>query len=141
MLYGDVFYYWQHFFGICYIVHIKKLIKDSNNTTPYGTSTGSIPVWGTSNERIIMSDIVEAPWTDDQVKSLNEYQKSGVIHPFTGNNELAPDDSDNILVATTDGWISEVDPEYHQNWAWSWMADWSWKQMKVVFNKFIKENE
>lgn len=69
-----------------------------------------------------------APFTDDQVESLNGYQKSGVFHPFTGRNDLAPDGQDDVLVATTDGWISELDETYRQNWAWSWMADWSWKE-------------
>lgn len=76
-----------------------------------------------------MSEKIEAPFTEDQVDSLNEYQKSGAFHEFTGNNELAPDGETDILVATIDGWISQYDPTYHQNWAWRWMADWSWKQI------------
>ena len=74
-----------------------------------------------------MTDI-KAPFTPDQVESLNAYQKSGVFHPFTGNNDLLPDGEDDILVAEQDGWHSLVDPNYTQDWAHSWMADWSWKK-------------
>lgn len=74
-----------------------------------------------------MSDYAHAPWTDDQVESLNAYQRSGAFHPFTGRNELAPEGADDVLIATPEGWRSERDPEYRQTWAWRWMADWSWK--------------
>jgi len=33
--------------------------------------------------RIANSHLIEAPWTDDQVASLNAYQKCGYHHPFT----------------------------------------------------------
>lgn len=72
---------------------------------------------------------VYVPFTLDQVASLNAYQKSGVFHPFTGRNYMAPEGQDDVLIATADGWHSQYDPEYHQTWAWSWMADWSWKQI------------
>lgn len=72
---------------------------------------------------------VEAPWNDDQVQSLNAYQASGAFHPFTGRNDLLPMGQDDVLVAAVEGWRSEVDPTYRQNWAWAWMADWSWKSM------------
>lgn len=76
-------------------------------------------------------DHIYAPFTDDQVESLNAYQKSEVFHPFTGLNVLAPEGEDDILVATPSGWISNLDPSYTQNWAWVWMGDWSWKE---IFN-------
>ena len=72
---------------------------------------------------------VNAPFTPDQVKSLNEYQESGVMHPFTGNNDILPGMEEDILVAEEDGWHSLHDPEYFQDWAHHWMADWSWKQL------------
>lgn len=74
-------------------------------------------------------DKVTAPWTAEQVASLNDYQASGVMHPFTGRNDLAPDREDDVLVATPDGWISTLDPEYRQTWAWRWMADRGWESL------------
>jgi hypothetical protein len=76
-----------------------------------------------------MSEI-KAPFTPDQVNSLNEFQKSGVMHPFTGNNDMLPDDEQDILVAAEDGWHSLNDPNYFQDWAHDWMADWSWKELE-----------
>lgn len=70
---------------------------------------------------------VFAPWTDEQVRSLNDYQSSGVFHPFTGRNELAPPGEDDVLVATSEGWISDLDPDYRQGWAWEWMANRHWE--------------
>lgn len=72
---------------------------------------------------------VVAPWTQDQVKSLNEYQKSGVMHPFTGVNENAPDGEDDLLIATEDGWVSKYTPDYKQDWAYEFMVDGSWKEI------------
>lgn len=74
---------------------------------------------------------VTAPWTQDQVDSLNSYQVSGAFHPFTGNNDLLPLGENDVLVADVDGWHSTVDPGYRQTWAWGWMADWSWKELAV----------
>ena len=85
-----------------------------------------------------MSDI-KAPWTPDQVNSLNEFQKSGVMHPFTGNNDMLPDGED-ILIAHEDGWHSLNDPNYTQDWAHHWMADWSWYQLDWKNSKeYLKE--
>lgn len=72
---------------------------------------------------------VHAPWTEDQVASLNAYQVSGVFHPFTGNNDLLPFGVDDVLVAQEDGWHSTADASYRQTWAWGWMADWSWRSL------------
>lgn len=79
-------------------------------------------------ESMTAPEFVRVPWTGEQVRSLNEYQSSGVFHPYTGNNELAPDGEDDVLVATNDGWVSKVDPTYTQGWAWGWTADYSWKE-------------
>jgi hypothetical protein len=77
-----------------------------------------------------MSEQITAPWTQDQVDSINGFQQSGVMHPFTGHNDLLPMGQDDILVATVDGLQSTVKPEYHQTWVWSYMADWSWKKWR-----------
>lgn len=70
--------------------------------------------------------MLKAPWTQDQVNSLNDYQAAGVFHPFTCGNENCRAD----LTATIDGWYCETcrknGKEYHQDWCHSWMADRSW---------------
>lgn len=80
-----------------------------------------------SDERYIVP-----PWTSEQVASLNAYQASSIFHPFTGRNDLLPLGQDDILIATADGWESRLDPDYHQEWAWKWMADWSWQHVSVT---------
>ncbi len=68
---------------------------------------------------------VEAPWTDDQVKSLNAYQNAGYLHPFTfGSGEKQVD-----LIATKEGWVAQVDGPVVQTWAHEFMADWSWRYL------------
>ena len=69
-------------------------------------------------------------FTEDEVESLNEYQKSCVMHPFTcgsGNrcdeNHL---DGEGLLMATSDGWICPY-CSYRQDWAHQFMKDWTWK--------------
>ena len=64
---------------------------------------------------------IQSPWTEDQASSLNAYQTSGVMHPFTG-----PEGT--ILIATPNGWVIEDDGPVVQDWAWSWMADWQWNK-------------
>lgn len=78
-----------------------------------------------------MGDTVKAPWTDDQVRSLNAYQESGFMHPFICSEHV--DDNLHadyeVLVASRDGWHCPVPGcAWHQVWAWAWMADWSWEE-------------
>lgn len=74
------------------------------------------------SKEIVMNkeDIVEAPWTDEQVVALNKYQHSGRFHPFTGNRH--PDGSECILIATNLGWIREEGGPVIQTWAWKFMT-------------------
>lgn len=80
-----------------------------------------------TERRADLDPLVWAPWTDEQVRSLNDFQRSGVMHPFTGRNDLLPFGKDDVLEATMDGWVSKVDPEYRQTWAHAFMADRSWE--------------
>jgi hypothetical protein len=73
----------------------------------------------------MMSKIV-APWTDDQVASLNGWQTCGYVHPFTG--EPGPDGQRPDLIATPDGWVEFDGGPVVQTWAHGFMADWSWKR-------------
>jgi len=64
-----------------------------------------------------------APFTPDEVQSLNAFQGSGCFHPFTcGNDSGHPD-----LVATESGW-SCLACDYRQEWAHAFQADWSWRR-------------
>lgn len=66
---------------------------------------GSIPFQGTMNK---------TPWTDEEVKKLNERQKCGYLHPYTCARKS------HDLVATKDGWYCpECEKEgfsYTQDW-------------------------
>lgn len=68
---------------------------------------------------------MHAPWTAEQVASLNDYQQSGVFHEFTCGNELCPADQA-ALVAAEDGWRCPS-CTYSQDWAHDMMADGSWR--------------
>lgn len=75
---------------------------------------------------------IEAPFTDEQVESLNGYQMSGAFHPFTctwcrDHRDVGSND-DCLLVATRSGWICPT-CTHHQTWAWVWMGDNEWKHL------------
>lgn len=69
---------------------------------------------------------VEAPWSDDQVASLNGFQACGLHHPFTGTR--GPNGEETILIATSAGWIEREGGPVVQTWAYDLMTDWSWKE-------------
>ena len=77
-----------------------------------------------------MDDKVYAPFTLDQVRSLNAYQNAFAYHPFTHDNSVMPEHLDDVQVATEAGWICPncgmLEPI--QTWAWEDMADWSWRE-------------
>jgi len=81
-----------------------------------------------------MSDKIEAPFTPVQVASLNAFQKSKWVHPFTCGNDhaalgLSTRYEDTILVADRYGWHCPV-CSYLQSWAHADMGNWSWKIME-----------
>lgn len=70
-------------------------------------------------------EILEAPWSEDQVKSINDYQSSGSKHPALCPNDLG------VLQATLTGlycpecsYFTETVPEF--------MADESWRELTHV---------
>lgn len=65
--------------------------------------------------------LVKAPWTADQVESLNGFQGCGCYHPFT----CGGCDNRDGLVATKTGWTCPS-CDYRQDWAHYFMVDWSW---------------
>lgn len=81
-----------------------------------------------------MSAIINAPWSADQVASLNGYQHSGAFHPFTCSGGGGPHSDrpgrSSVLVVDEDGWRCPVEGcTHHQHWAHAFMADWSWKAL------------
>jgi len=73
-------------------------------------------------------------FTPDEVKSLNEYQQSGVFHPFTCGGDRTDEkhlDGEGLLVATEDGWVCPF-CEWRQDWAHDSMKNWNWKRSYEV---------
>lgn len=73
----------------------------------------------------VVSNEVRAPWTPDQVASLNSRQLSAA-HPYTcGSDAHEPDMA---LYARADGWRCIVPGcGYVQHWAHARDADWTWR--------------
>lgn len=89
-----------------------------------------------------MPDLVRAPFTPEQVESLNGFQQSGVMHPFTCSGGGGPH-SDRpgrsaVLVADEDGWRCPVSGcEHRQDWAHPFMADGQWRQMQQAMRRMF----
>jgi hypothetical protein len=74
-------------------------------------------------------DKVYAPWAACQVDSLNGFQRAACGQPFVCPNRH-PDSgqySNHLLTATSDGWRCRT-CDYRLDWAWHFMADWSWRK-------------
>lgn len=70
---------------------------------------------------------VEAPWSVEQVRNLNDYQ-AGLLPPYT-----CPQDCGEPavrLVATVGGWRCPA-CAYTQNWAHLYAADTDWKALSL----------
>jgi hypothetical protein len=84
------------------------------------------------------SNLIHAPWTEEQVKALNEYQADGHFHPYTcGKRDTHPyqgsfviwhedpeidrkvvDVELDVLIATENGWLCPCPGcDYTQDWA------------------------
>jgi hypothetical protein len=75
---------------------------------------------------------MKAPWTEEQVTKLNDFQKNRSYHPFTCGGDrgdeahrihatINGEEDWGILIATKDGWVCPV-CDYKQDWALDWMA-------------------
>lgn len=63
--------------------------------------------------------LIYTPWTEEQVKNLNNYQKREDVHEYTcGYCRKA-------LIATKDGWIC-VCGKHKQDWCLDWTANSEW---------------
>lgn len=67
-----------------------------------------------------------APWTDEEVRLLNEHQKNPMFHPFTCGSGRRTDkdhlDGEGVLVATNEGWVCPF-CDYKQDWCHQTMID------------------
>jgi len=68
-----------------------------------------------------MTTIIKAPWTAEQVDTLNQFQRSPAIHPFTCPGHAGG--GDRTLVATRSGWICPH-CDYRQDWFHDFMVRW-----------------
>src|SRR5271157_2144496 len=80
------------------------------------------------DRRVLMASVVTAPWTEDQVKSLEGWQSCGFVHPFTAEDGT-------VLIPTVDGWRKTRDGSVVQDWAHDFMADWSWKECFPTYQR------
>jgi hypothetical protein len=74
--------------------------------------------------------MTQPPWNRDQIESLNEFQQSGFMHPFTCPNNHGSNEA-RTLRATHNGWTCP-NCEYTQGWAHDFMADGSWREVHAA---------
>lgn len=77
----------------------------------------------------------KAPFTPEQVESLNGFQRCGCFHPFTCGK------CRNDLIATEQGWVCQNGCDYTQDWAHDFMADNSWKKNPAELIAQVKGNK
>ena len=58
---------------------------------------------------------IKAPWSEEQVKNLREFQVSGAGHPFEGSN--------GPLIPTVNGWVEAEGGPVVQDWAYAGILD------------------
>jgi hypothetical protein len=66
----------------------------------------------------------KAPWTEEEVCKLNEFQKDGRFHPFTCGGDRRDEnhlDGEGVLVATPNGWMCPY-CDYKQDWCHQFMS-------------------
>lgn len=74
-----------------------------------------------------------APWSGEEVDSLNGFQRSGAMHPLTcpsrgdGQHVARPEVDLGTLTATSVGWICP-DCDYRQNRAHEFMVNGEWRR-------------
>lgn len=70
-----------------------------------------------------MSEQVKAPWTAEQVRNLEEFQNSPLVHPFTHSEAPLNEDGQHALIPTEKGWVTRKGGPVVQDWAWDFMLD------------------
>lgn len=90
-----------------------------------------------------MSEQIQAPWDAETVKLLNEWQQSGVFHPYTCGRDRKDAqhlDGDGVLVATRDGWHCPY-CEYTQMWALRPMSREILEQHRALYGGVVERVE
>jgi hypothetical protein len=70
----------------------------------------------TDHKTRLIADPLRAPWTAEQVETLNRYQASGLMHPYTCPNWHGEPVERRNLLATEAGWTCRH-CDYKQDWA------------------------
>lgn len=101
------------------------------HSTAADTITGEVETTGCSSEPL--TDII-APFTEEQVRSLNAFQLDGrCFYSFTclhdGGDDHSGKGRETKLVAAPEGWYCPY-CDYRQGWAFAMMANWDWKRMQ-----------
>jgi len=79
---------------------------------------------------------MHAPFSPAQMESLNAFQESEYVHPYTCHSpgcpaaEWAGDDDWLPMAADADGLHCIDGCRRVQTWAHAWTADWSWREME-----------
>ena len=79
---------------------------------------------------------VHAPFSPAQIESLNAYQESEYVHPYTCRSPECPaaswaGEEDWLpMAADADGLHCTGGCRRVQAWAYAWTADWSWREME-----------
>lgn len=84
-----------------------------------------------------MSDKVYAPFDEEQVKSINSFQREGMMHPFTCGS-ISEHDGEDILIAFVDGLYCPM-CDYTQDWVHDFMANGTWKKTNNLLTDLLKE--
>ena len=79
--------------------------------------------------------VVYAPWSEEQVKSLNGFQQDPHHHPFTGSTGKM------VLIATSVGWVEHEGGPVVDNWAHDYMTDGSWRDGITAWFNTLEEEE
>lgn len=92
---------------------------------------------------------VQAPWTPEQVESLNSFQACPWFHAFTCPHRVLHQrqipEPEGSLTATPAGWVcGAAQPDgtscgYMQDWAHEFMADGSWRQQAARIGQAVAE--
>ena len=70
-----------------------------------------------------MTPKARAPWSFDEVRALNEWQRRGDVHPFTCGGDNNGQTCRQTLVATTKGWVCPDRCGYTQDWCHGFMLN------------------
>jgi hypothetical protein len=81
---------------------------------------------------LVAMDCVQAPFSEDQLASVNAYQACGVLPPFRCISDSCPrrGRARSVLHCEPEGlYCTAPGCGYQQDWAPEFMANWVWKQL------------